>query len=131
MHMFDHQELEHLKILLQHRNRDTKSTALLKHSWEALRLELGVSRALTNWNYALLGVCATACWLKTLWKYCRENSISIMDKEAQLMLQQKGNQFLKEAFIAATYSAKDLAILNQCCTYLKAVTLADISTANG
>jgi hypothetical protein len=41
MHMFDHQELEHLKILLQHGNKDTKLTALLKHSWEALRLELG------------------------------------------------------------------------------------------
>ena len=43
----------------------------------------------------------------------------------------KRRQFLMEAFIAAKYSAKDLAMLNQCRTFLKAVTLADISTANG
>ena len=47
------------------------------------------------------------------------------------MLQRKGDQFLMEAFIAAKYSAKDLAMLNQCRTFLKAVTLADISKARG
>jgi hypothetical protein len=54
-----------------------------------------------------------------------------MDKEAQLMLQRKGDQFPMEAFIAAKYSAKDLAVLNQCRNHLKAVTLADISNADG
>jgi hypothetical protein len=85
--MFDDKELEHLKILLQHGNKDNKLATLLKHRWEALQLELGVSGSLTDWNYALLGDCATACWLKTLWKYCQENNIGIKDKEAQLMLQ--------------------------------------------
>jgi hypothetical protein len=61
MHMFDYQELEHLKILLLHGHKDTKLTELLKHSWEALRLELGLPGALTDWNYALLGDCATDC----------------------------------------------------------------------
>jgi hypothetical protein len=36
-----------------------------------------------------------------------------------------------EAFIVAKYTAQDLVILNQCCTHLKAVTLADIITGNG
>ena len=67
MHMYDYQELEHLSLLLQHGNQDTTLKKLFKHTWEDLRLELGVSGSLTDWNFALLGGCATDCWLKTLW----------------------------------------------------------------
>ncbi|MGL5936611.1 MAG: hypothetical protein ACRCZI_13435, partial [Cetobacterium sp.] len=131
MHMFDYQELEHLKILLQHGNKDTKLTELLKHSWEALRLELGLPGALTDWNYALLGECATECWLKTLWKYCRDNEIGILDEEAKLELKRAGDRFLMEAFVNARFDAKQLKLLNEVRNWLKAVTLADVVTADG
>jgi hypothetical protein len=83
----------HAQILLQHGTKDTKLTELLKHSWEAMHLELGLPGALTYWNYALLGDCATDCWLKTVWKYCRDNTIGILDDKTQLQLKRTGDQF--------------------------------------
>ena len=87
---------------------------LFKHSWEELRLELGVSGSLTDWNFALLVDCATDCWLKTLWHYYRSNEIGIIDPEAQLQLIRENDQFLMEVFINAKFTAAELIMLNQC-----------------
>ena len=131
MHMYDYQELEHLALLLQHGNKDTTLKELFKHSWEELRLELGVSGSLTDWNFALLGDCATDCWLKTLWHYCRSNEIGIIDPEAQLQLIRENDQFLMEVFINAKFTAAELIMLNQCRCFLKVITTADITNAYG
>ena len=79
----------------------------------------------------------TDCWLKTLWKYCREQDIQITDQMPHLSLARKGDRYLMEAFANANnrgqpkYDEKTLKLLNECRCFLKVVSLADISTADG
>jgi hypothetical protein len=46
-------------------------------------------------------------------------------------LQRVGDQYLMHAFALQHYKPKELAMINQCRMFLKVITLADITTANG
>ena len=116
---------------MQHCNDGTALGDLLLHSLELIRLELGLPGTFTDWNFALRGDCVTDCWLKTVWKYCRDHGIGLYDRHTSLTLARKDDQFLMEAFYRAKYTAADLKKLNECRTFLKVVTLADICTADG
>jgi hypothetical protein len=84
LHPFHNQELEHLAVILYHCTHHTLTGDLIQQSWESLRLELGMLGNLTDFNYRLWGDCITTSWLKTVWKYCREHSIQLLDRFATL-----------------------------------------------
>jgi hypothetical protein len=131
IHPFHNQELEHLAVILYHCTHHTLTGDLIQQSWESFRLELGMPGNLTDFNYALWGECITSSWLKTVWKYCREHSIQITDRFATLTKSRVNDKFLMHTFMLQGYSSKELRLLNQVRNFLRAVTLADITTADG
>ena len=105
---------------------------LLRMSWEALKLELGMPLPLTDLDYPLMESWATDCWLKTVWKYCREHHIQIDDPTPDLKLKRDNDKFLMQAFVdSRKFSKTELRQLNVCRCFLKAVSLSDICTADG
>jgi hypothetical protein len=124
------QELKHLEALWDKTTHMDASGYLLSQKFESLRMELGTPDALTDHNYHLFEYCTTDSWLKTLWKSCQQFQIKFDDPFFKPKLQRTGDTFLMHAF-ALQYSSKQLAILNQCRMFLKAITLADITTVDG
>ena len=132
LHPFDFQELEHLETLLRCGNNDSTTGKLLRMSWEALKLEMGMPDSLTDLDYKLFESWATDCWLKTVWKYCWERDIQIEDPTPDLKLRRENDKFLMQAFVQSKkFSKGDLRKLNVCRCYLQAVSLADICSADG
>jgi hypothetical protein len=131
MHPFHFQELEHWETILRCGNNGTTTGGLIQVSLEELRLELGVSGMITEWDYYVLEDCATDCWVKTVWKYGWAYAIDLQDQPPQLELRRERDLFLMEAFAQHNYEASDLRVLNQCRTFLQSVTLADVTTADG
>jgi hypothetical protein len=131
MHPFHFKELEHWETILRCGNNGTTTGGLIQVSLEELRLELGVSGMITEWDYYVLEDCGTDCWVKTVWKYGWDYAIDLQDRLPQLELRREKDLFLMEAFTQHNYEAPDLKVLNQCRTFLQAVTLADVTTADG
>jgi hypothetical protein len=86
---------------------------------------------ITECDYYVLEECATDCWIKTVWKYGWDYAIDLQDRLPQLELRREQDLFLMEAFAQHNYEASDLRVLNQCRTFLQAVTLADVTMADG
>ena len=71
------------------------------------------------------------CWVKRLWKYCWEYNINLVDDMPVFQKAREGDQFIMEAFLQAGYAGEQLRLLNYCRCWCKAITLADLATANG
>lgn len=73
IHPFHFQKLEHLQVILQHGTDDSELDKMIKQSWEAMALEVGVSGPMTSWDFDTLEPSATNCWLKQVWQYILPN----------------------------------------------------------
>jgi hypothetical protein len=107
------------------------SGQLFAHELEALRMELGTPDAITDHDYKQFEQCVTYCWLKTLWQFCRQHHFRFDDPFERPRLHREGDQYLMHAFALHHFKPKELAMINQCRMFLKVITLADITTANG
>ena len=118
MHPFHFQELTHLEVILKHCSQDTFIGKMIQQSWEALRLELGLSGHLTDWDYETWGPLATNCWLKNVWKYCDEHGVQMEDAFPHLSTSRTNDVFLMEAFFNnPEVPNSDLKTLNECRTF--------------
>ena len=124
------QELKHLEALWEKATCMDISGQLIQQEFEALRMELGTPDPITDHHFALFGGCTTQCWMKTLWQSCEDFNVKFDDPFFKPKLQRHGDQFLMHAF-ATEFPPKELAILNQCRMFLRVLTLADISSADG
>ena len=131
IHPFHFQELEHWETILRCCNDESTTGKLIQISVENLRFELGVPGMITEWDYYVMEKCATPSWIKSVWKYGWDYALDLHDKWPQLPLRRTNDHHLMELFAQHTYSAQDLKTLNECRMYLRAVTLADICTADG
>jgi hypothetical protein len=126
-----HQELRHLEVLWEKTVSMDVSGQLLAQAMEAFRMELGTPDDITDHDYNLFQQCTSPCWIKTLWKSCQEFKIAFDDPFYKPKLQRTGDTFLMHAFVEQGFNPQELATLNQCRMFLKAITLADICTADG
>jgi hypothetical protein len=125
------QELQHVEVLWDKVTHMDPSGQLFAHELEALRMELGTPDAITDHDYKQFEHCVTYCWLKTLWQFCRQHHFRFDDPFDRPRLHGVGDQYLMHAFVLHHFTPKELAMINQCRMFLKVITLADITMANG
>jgi hypothetical protein len=104
---------------------------LLRANIEQLRLEVGVGGSFCDWSYHHLGVLATNCWIQTLWQYCSNNELTVHDTCPKLQTARHRDRFLVDLFVTFGYSGNQLIKLNECRMWLKAITVADVTTVDG
>ena len=72
-------------------------------------------------------------WYKSLWKFMSTPlyKLDIMEDYKDVPLLRKKDEYLMMAFVKGDFRNADLKVLNYVRKFLKAITLADISTADG
>jgi hypothetical protein len=72
----------------------------------------------------------TTCWFKPLLQFCHDQDLSIHDTCPLLEPLATKDIFIVEAFADNNFNPNELLLLNQCHTFLHAITLSDLWTAN-
>jgi hypothetical protein len=72
----------------------------------------------------------TTCWFKPLLQFCYDQDLSIHDTSPLMEPLTTKDIFIMEAFAENNFNSNELLLLNQCRTFLHAVTLSDLCTAD-
>jgi hypothetical protein len=131
IHPFYRQEINHLSSILQETSMPSITGDLLRANMEQLRLEVGLGGSLGDWSYSRYGTLATNCWIQTLWNFCSNNEVAIHDNCPHLETARSNDRYLNQLFVTFGYSGDTLVRLNECRMWLKTITVADITTADG
>ena len=99
---------------------------------EQLRLELGLNihifqTQIEEVEHLLL----TQSWIRHAWSFCSQHDIILNINPPKIQLACINDVVLMEAFQSQTFSPNQLHRLNKIRMFLKAFTLADISTGDG
>ena len=130
--LYTEQGIEHVKTILQF-FADTSITGyLLRATFQALQLELGLPGHPFAHSYTTWHRCTTATWITSTWDFCWHHQITIPNLQiTDMPLLSAGDCWLMDAFHAAGIrSPHELADLNWCRLSLRAASLADIVTAD-
>ena len=127
------QGLAHLTAYLQYGRSFSSITGyLLRASAEYLWLELGTSVFPLLLPFHPWSICAVPTWLRCLWDFCSEYKVQVPVIGAPLPLLRSGDRLLMDAFWSSGIRhPSSLAKLNQCRLFLRAASLADITTTDG
>jgi hypothetical protein len=123
--------IQHIAILLRETSGNSPTGKLLRMSIEATKVEIGVGGSLFTQSFDRFGPLATECWVKHTWKFLAEHGMTIEDRVGELKLRRQGDIFLTEVFLQQGLKGAVLKRMNACRLYLRADTLADITTADG
>ena len=130
--LYHTQLIAHLHTILRHANHPTITGKHLRDSSESLILELGSAKPFWELDYATYGVLATPrLWLANTWEALDSTSLQLKGPLPLLGILRDGDLHLMDIFVANNFSGHDLFQLNLCRMYLQAITLADITTADG
>eukprot|EP00957_Ditylum_brightwellii_P098558 7507797-Ditylum_brightwellii.AAC.1 len=101
-------------------------------SYEYLMLEINQPGHLFAVDYSKWSFLATDYWIKDLWQFVWEHSITLSPPLlATLHIQRINDQYLMPWFKSLRATDDELIILNRCRMVLKVISLADISSGNG
>jgi hypothetical protein len=131
IHPYYRQELVHITEILRESSMTSITGELMRAAMEQLCLEIGLGGVLREWSYPSYGQNATSCWLQTVWKFCSQHDLFIHDKCPQLQRARQNDHFLMDVFLAHGYTGNNLKMLNNCRMWLKTITTADVTTADG
>ena len=130
--LYMEQGIAHIEQIMVHGyQRHNIMGKLIWGSIQQLKLEVGLPGALLRQDYSKYHWLATDTWVKSVWHFLWEHSMQIEDEAPHLELRRERDQFLIKGFFAAGYRKNQLRILNRCCLYLRATTLADVTTGSG
>lgn len=104
---------------------------LLRDIIQRRRIELGLPKSpfcydATSWRF-----CVTPTNLDSVWYFCSEHNLSLLDGLPDTPLPREGDQFLMAAFERFGYSPKERRLLNNCRLFLRILFLSDLCTGNG
>jgi hypothetical protein len=116
---------------LEEFNKESYLSSLIGTSFEQLQLEAGTPGHLLGTPPQPLSDATTYCWTKTVWQFAHQHHLTVQDNTPCLRLAQRHDQFIMEKFISEGYKGTQLRDLNHCRKYLRVITLADITTADG
>jgi len=116
-HPYAIQMTKHLDMLLRHQANRTKTGKFLEANIQAHQLETGTAYGIFQQVYSNTAILAS--------------DIHVEFNSPPLLLQRQGDQLLTDMFMEALVDQSTLKWLNWCRTYLHAVTLSDIVTADG
>ena len=101
-------------------------------SLEHLRLELGVTGSLLQLDYYTFEpIIQTTSWIQFVWKFLTDYGISLEITSKVAPLRQVNDVYIMDEVLKHDFNAADLSHFNQCRLYLKALTLADLTTSDG
>jgi hypothetical protein len=126
MHPWHHQELLHLITLIDQLISNSLTGQLLTVSLEQMILEVGLPGCVFDYPYEPFQELITGSWIQTIWAYIDEFGIQIQYDGTRLETRRKEDKFIMLEFFRRGYSGTELRVLNECRTFLHAVTLADI-----
>jgi hypothetical protein len=112
-------------------NKKSLINELLTTSFEQLRLDIGYPGEITDAPPPPLADAVTDCWTKTVWQFAATHAFTIHDSWPHLQPARQGDKFLMPLFVDLGYQGATLRQLNDCRKYLRVLTLADITTADG
>ena len=128
------QEIEHLKRILMHGPIDSPTGHLLRATYEQAQLEVGTSTPFFELSFDTYGDLLTDCLWKCMWEFCSKHNIRLQWDCHKLILprnQREGDSFIVERLVEAGVTGADLCSCNKVRISIKALTMADISTAEG
>jgi Reverse transcriptase (RNA-dependent DNA polymerase) len=121
-----------VRYLVDHLNSPNDITGqLLRASAECLRLELGVSGPLLLTDVKKFGCLATKSLLEWTWRWLHEHGIRLYISTPTPPLQRQYDRYLMEDIEKRGFRGSDLQAVNRCRLFLKAFTLADITSGDG
>ena len=133
-HPYFLQEIIHIQTLFQESLRNSQTGRLLRANAEAFRIDIGVPFSLldTPYDKETFAYYTTDRWYKSMWKFASSNKFDIRIKEdfIDLPLLRHNDVPLMTVF-SRTYKYLDLKTLNYVRKFLKAYSLADITTIDG
>jgi hypothetical protein len=128
---YTEQGVAHILRLIRYSKSKKHSTGmLLRHTCEALKLELGTNGFLlsNSWDLSPL---ATDSWIKSTWEFVVKHGICIEDDLLEFQPLRHLDQLLIPTFCRLGYHGASLRYLNQCRLFLRVTWLSEIVTADG
>jgi hypothetical protein len=129
MHLFMHQGMCHLSKILREGSSSSITGKVIRASTEQLRLELGIDGQVGDWDSTIFSPVATDSWIKSVWQFCSTYDLQLHYPCTKLELGHTNDQFLM--MLDYGYHKTDLHRLNEYHMWLQAITVSDITTANG
>ena len=130
-HPYFQQQICHVETLLQQVISGTQTGTILRASAEQFRLELGFPFCINTCTFKPYSSYITNSWYKDLWQFLSKSAIRITEDFPDPPPLRRGDKFLMPIFARAGYRGKQLRILNEVRLFLRALTVADIASADG
>jgi len=130
--LYSVQSVGQLTLFVGHIRASDKSNKLLRISLSSLQLAVGSTTSILQ-----LDATKYSAWIENTWLLSLCKFLSKINLEVQLLDQwlptvvREHDVVLMDFFIAQGYNSSQLRRLNRCRIYLQAITLADITSANG
>ncbi len=131
-HLYSDQGIAHIFQCLHHAHQESNITGqLFRASFEQLGLELGLPDSPFSHAFKSFGHLATTSWVKSLWQFLSDQSISLLGPVPTLPKRRENDSYLIQTFYEVGFRGASLQALNRCRIYLRATTLSDIVTGSG
>ncbi len=104
---------------------------LIRHSGEAMKMELGLNGFLFQQDYTKFHGIISPSWIKETWRFLVEHDICVSDDLLDFGHLREHDRLLMEGFADLHLAATDLAKINVCRLHLQALTIADITEGTG
>jgi hypothetical protein len=129
--LYIEQGISHIiKLIRYSRSKKHSTGLLLRHTCEAMKLELGTNGFLlsNSWDLSPL---ATDSWIKSTWEFVVRYGISIHDDLPAFHPIRYHDQLLIPLFYKIGFRGSSLRLVNQCRLFLRVTWLSEIVTADG
>ena len=130
--LYTTQGIEHIVRIIKFGTSQKHMTGkILRHSLEALKMELGTNGSVLSLPFTIWGHLATESWIKDTWKFLAEHNMRISDGTADILPRREHDGLLMEAFVAEGYTGEKLRVLNRCRLYLRVALLSEVIDGGG
>ena len=117
---------------IEHLWKESITGYFIKTSLEHLRLEIGVNKEIMEEEFELYkDIILTESWIKETWRFASEQGIKWKDGTKTIEKQRQGDRIIMEDILSLPISKMEKKQVNRCRMYLRAFTLADITSGNG
>jgi hypothetical protein len=107
------------------------TTNLLRHSGEAMKLELGLNGFLLQQDFTKYSSIISPSWMKESWRFLAQQDICVADDLPGFGSLRQHDHLLMEGFTELGLSDAELGKLNVCRIHLQVLTIADITEGSG
>ena len=130
-HPFSLQVEAHVVACLRHGGVDSLTGKFFRNGLEAHQLELGLPLGVFQNHFDIVGCLASDTWIKRVWGELHDLDMHLAYKGPDLPLHRHHDTYIIQQFVDLGYTGEALKKLNWCRMHLHAVTVSDITGANG